>query len=325
VWLNAFGLLRPPSIPALQPYSQINSMNSINITNTITKPLLGAHFSIANGFHDAVYLAASYHCNALQLFTKNATIWKERTITPAEAARFKAAVAETGIRSISAHTSYLINLASPEPKKHAMSCRALQQELLRAAALGIPHCILHPGAHMDGGEKAGLLKISDSINQIFKETSGIDTSLLLETTAGQGSGLGHTFEQLAQIIDAVEEKERVGICLDTCHIFAAGYDIRTRETYEQTLNNFDAILGLDKLVAIHINDSKKDLGSRVDRHTHIGKGYIGVDAFKMILNDPRLAHVPKLLETAKKEGDIDCDQRNLTLLRSLVSSDKNKA
>ncbi len=293
----------------------------MNSTNSINKLLLGAHFSIAKGLHDAVYQAAAYGCNALQIFTKNATTWKERTITPDEAARFKAAVTETGIGSIAAHTSYLINLASPEPKKHDMSYSALQQELLRASMLDIPHCVLHPGAHMDSGEKAGLLKISASINQIFAETTGITTGLLLETTAGQGSGLGHTFEQLAAIIDAIEQKDQVGVCLDTCHIFAAGYDIRTREAYEKTMKDFDTILGLDKLKAIHINDSKKELGSRVDRHTHIGQGHIGVDAFKLILNDPRLTHKPKLLETAKKEGDIDWDQRNLSLLRSLVSSD----
>lgn len=292
--------------------------------NSKNKPLLGAHFSIAKGLHDAVYQAASYGCTALQLFTKNATTWKERTISPAEADRFKTAVAETGIQVIAAHSAYLINLASPEPKKHAMSTKALQQELLRTSVLDIPYCVLHPGAHMDSGEKAGLLKISDSINQIFAETTGITTRLLLETTAGQGSGLGHTFEQLAQIMDAVKQKKRVGICLDTCHVFAAGYDIRTRETYDQTLSHFDTILGLDKLFAIHINDSKKELGSRVDRHTHIGKGCIGTDAFKLILNDSRLAHIPKLLETAKKEGDIDWDQRNLTLLRSLVDSKNNQ-
>jgi deoxyribonuclease-4 len=285
--------------------------------------LLGAHFSIAKGYHDAVYQAASYRCNVLQLFTKNATTWKERTISPAETARFKAAVAETGIQSIAAHSSYLINLASPDPKKHAMSYKALQQELLRASVLEIPDCIFHPGAHMDSGEKVGLKKISTSINQIFTETSGITARLLLETTAGQGSGLGHTFEQLAQIIAAIEQKDRVGICLDTCHIFAAGYDIRTQETYAQTMNHFDTIIGLDKLLAIHINDSKKDLGSRVDRHTHIGKGHIGLDAFKFILTDPRLAQTPKLLETAKKEGDIDWDQRNFTLLRSLITSNKS--
>jgi len=291
-------------------------MNSINTMNT-TNLLLGAHFSIAKGLHDAVYQAKSYGCNALQMFTKNATTWKERTVTQAEQERFEQAKTDTGIQSIATHTSYLINLASPDPKKHAMSYDALKQEIIRSSALKIPFCVLHPGAHMDSGIDAGLLKISETINRLFSETEEATSRLLLETTAGQGSGLGHTFEQLAEIINRIERKERIGICLDTCHIFAAGYDIRTQETYQQTMNHFDATLGLNLLFVIHINDSKKDLGSRVDRHTHIGKGALGVDAFKHILNDEKLFHVPKLLETAKKEGDIDWDQRNLDLLRSI--------
>ncbi len=291
----------------------MSAINSINATNLI----LGAHFSIAKGFHDAVYQAKSYGCNALQMFTKNATTWKERTVTQAEQERFEQAKTDTGIQSIATHTSYLINLASPDPKKHAMSYGALKQEIIRSSALKIPFCVLHPGAHMDSGIDAGLLKISETINRLFSETEEATSRLLLETTAGQGSGLGHTFEQLAEIINRIERKERIGICLDTCHIFAAGYDIRTQETYQQTMNHFDATLGLNLLFVIHINDSKKDLGSRVDRHTHIGKGALGVDAFKHILNDEKLFHVPKLLETAKKEGDIDWDQRNFDLLRSI--------
>lgn len=289
-------------------------MNSMNPTNL----LLGAHFSIAKGLHDAVYQARSYGCNALQIFTKNATAWKERTITQDEQDRFEQARTETGIHAIASHTSYLINLASPDPKKHAMSCSALKQELMRSSALKIPFCVLHPGAHMDSGVSIGLTKIAESLNHIFSETDTATSRLLLETTAGQGSGLGHTFEQLAEIINRIDLKERVGICLDTCHIFAAGYDIRTRETYQATMNHVDAILGLDQLFAIHINDSKKDLGSRVDRHTHIGKGALGVNAFKYLLNDKRLLHVPKFLETAHTKGDIDWTQRNLDLLRSLA-------
>ena len=288
--------------------------------NTLTHNtdlILGAHFSIAKGLHDAVYQANSYGCNALQMFTKNATAWKERTVTHANQERFEQAKTDTGIQSIATHTSYLINLASPDSKKHAMSYRALKQEIIRSSALKIPFCVLHPGAHMGSGIDAGLLKISESINRLFSETEEATSRLLFETTAGQGSGLGHTFEQLAEIINRIEQKERIGVCLDTCHIFVAGYDIRTQETYQQTMNHFDATLGLNLLFVIHINDSKKDLGSLVDRHTHIGKGALGVDAFKHILNDEKLFHVPKLLETAKKEGDIDWDQRNLDLLRSI--------
>jgi len=294
----------------------------MNPTNTETNNnlLLGAHFSIAKGLHDALYQAKSYGCNALQMFTKNATAWKERTITREEQDRFEQARTETGIHAIASHTSYLINLASPDSKKHAMSCSALKQELTRSSALKIPFCVLHPGAHMDSGVSVGLTKIAESLNHIFTETDTATSRLLLETTAGQGSGLGHTFEQLAEIINRIDLKERVGVCLDTCHIFTAGYDIRTRETYQETMNHFDAILGLDQLFAIHINDSKKDLGSRVDRHTHIGKGTLGVSAFRHLLNDERLLHVPKFLETAHTEGDIDWTQRNLDLLRSLAPS-----
>lgn len=288
-------------------------MNSKNSKNLI----LGAHFSIAKGLHDAVYQARSYGFNALQMFTKNATSWKERTVTQAEQELFEQVKTDTGIQSIATHTSYLINLASPDPKKHAMSYSALKQEIIRSSALKIPFCVLHPGAHMDSGIDAGLLKISESINRLFSETEEATSRLLLETTAGQGSGLGHTFEQLAEIINRIERKECMGVCLDTCHIFAAGYDIRTQATYQQTMNHFDATLGLNLLLVIHINDSKKDLGSRVDRHTHIGKGALGVDAFKHILNDERLFHVPKLLETAHTEGNIDWTQRNLDLLRSI--------
>lgn len=296
-------------------------MNPKNPTNA-TNPILGAHFSIAKGLHDAVYQAKSYGCNALQMFTRNATVWKERTVTPAEQERFEKAKTDTRIHSIAAHTSYLINLASPDPKKHAMSQGALKQELIRCTALKIPFCVLHPGAHMDSGIDNGLLKISESLNRIFSKTGQSTTRLLLETTAGQGSGLGHTFEQLAEIMDRIEQKERIGVCLDTCHIFAAGYDIRTRETYQRTMNHFEAVLGLDRLFLIHVNDSKKDLGSRVDRHAHIGKGALGVDAFKHLLNDERLVHIPKLLETPKTEGGIDWDQRNLDLLRSMALSRK---
>ena len=279
--------------------------------------ILGAHFSIAKGLHDALYQAQTYGCNALQMFTGNATSWKERTLTRAERERFEQARTDTGIRSIASHTSYLINLASPDPEKHTRSCDALKQELIRSSVLNIPFCVLHPGASMDDGIGAGLSKVARSINLVFSQTDGALTRLLLETTAGQGSALGHTFEQLAKIIDGIDRKERIGVCLDTCHIFAAGYDIRTRDGYRQTMNRFDDILGLDRLVLIHVNDSIKGLGSRVDRHTHIGMGALGVDAFRHLLNDERLFHVPKLLETAGIEGDIDRHQQNLALLRSI--------
>jgi len=285
------------------------------------KPLeliIGAHFSIAKGLHKALYTAKSYGCNTLQMFTKNATAWKERTVTEKEIALFEQARRETGIDTIAAHTSYLINIASPNPKKHAMSARALKQELLRSSALKIPYCVLHPGAHMDDSMDAGIQKIADSLNDIFEQIPGDSTRLLLETTAGQGSSIGHTFEQLASIIEKIKCQDRIGVCLDTCHIFAAGYDIRNEAAYHQTIDAFASVLGLDTLYAIHFNDSKKELNSHVDRHEHIGQGFIGLPAFEYFLNDSRLFHIPKILETPKGDGLKDWDKRNLEVIRGLV-------
>jgi len=281
-------------------------------------PLLGAHFSIAKGLHHAFYEAEKYGCTALQIFTKNASSWKERTLTREEIIRFDQAREQTGITSIASHTSYLINLATPERKKHAMSCNALKQELIRSFMLDIPFVVLHPGAHLGEGEDKGIEKIALSINKIFAQTSDIQIRLLLETTAGQGSGLGHTFEQLASIMEKIENKNRIGICLDTSHVFAAGYDIRTPESYRKVIDAFDTIVGLENLYVIHLNDSKKELGSRVDRHEHIGNGYIGIKAFELLMTDMRFENVPKIIETPKQKDGTDTDKMNLNRLRSLV-------
>ncbi len=281
--------------------------------------LLGAHFSIAGGLHKAVLTASEYGCTALQLFTKNATTWKERTLSHEEIERFNGARELTAIQSICSHTSYLINLASPEPIKYERSVKVLEDELLRSSLLGIPYVIMHPGSHMGAGEEKGVHQIAQGINTIFDRSPSITSRLLLETTAGQGSSLGHTFEQLARISDSVEAKERVGFCFDTCHVFAAGYDLRAKQAYQKTMQSFERIIGLDRLCVVHLNDAKKGLGSRVDRHEHIGEGAIGIDAFRLIMNDPRLKTVPKILETPKKKSPIDYDHINLNLLRSLVS------
>ncbi len=280
--------------------------------------LLGAHFSIAKGLDKALLEAASYGCNTLQIFTKNANAWKERIVTQKEIDNFEQAKLETGITEIASHTSYLINPATPEKKKHKMSINSLLQELVRSSNLDIPYVVLHPGSHMGAGDKEGITRIAESINEIFAKTSGISTRLLFETTAGQGSSVGHTFEQLASIISKVEKKINPGICLDTCHIFAAGYDMRTMEYYRKTMDDFDSIIGLDRLCLIHLNDSKKELGSRVDRHEQIGRGYIGLDAFKYIMNDDRLFDIPKIIETPKGTTDKDWDEINLKMLREMV-------
>ncbi len=280
-------------------------------------PLLGAHFSIAKGLHRAVEEAVSYECNTLQMFTKNATTWKEKVLSEEAVDRFHRATAEAGISLIASHTSYLINLAAVEKKKHTQSIEALHHEMTRCSRLSIPYVVIHPGAHMGRGDADGIDKIADSINRVFERLPD-PPRLLLETTAGQGTGLGHTFEQLAQIMDRIDRKDRIGVCLDTCHIFAAGYDIRTRASYRKTISTFDAVIGLDRLYLIHLNDSKRDLGSRVDRHTHIGKGAIGEDGFGFIMRDSRLHRIPKIIETEKEADGKDWDRINLACLRRLA-------
>ena len=280
--------------------------------------LLGAHFSIAGGLHKAVLTASEYGCTALQIFTKNASTWKERRLSSHEIKRFNLARKESGIESICSHTSYLINLASPERGKYQMSIKALEHELVRSSRLSIPYVIMHPGSHMGTGEERGLGRIAQGINRVLERTPAIACRLLLETTAGQGSNLGYTFEQLAHISNMVEASERIGFCFDTCHVFAAGYDLRTKTAYRETMQAFDRVIGLDRLRVIHLNDAKKGLGSRIDRHEHIGNGAIGIDAFSFIMNDPQLKDRPKILETPKKKGNVDYDRTNLSRLRSLV-------
>ena len=281
--------------------------------------LLGAHFSIAGGLHKAILTASKYGCNALQIFTKNSNQWRERILTDEEIGRFNEVRELTGIENVCSHTSYLINLGSPERDQFNRSVRALKQELVRSSQLSIPYVIMHPGSHMGKGEEKGLRQVALGINKTFDAARKSTCRLLLETTAGQGSNLGYTFEHLAQISEWVEAKGRIGFCLDTCHVFAAGYDLRTKKAYQKTMRAFDRTLGLDRLCAIHLNDARKGLGSRRDRHAHIGKGAIGIDAFRWIMNDRRLRNVPKILETPKGKKRVDYDRMNLNLLRSLVS------
>ena len=283
-----------------------------------TSLLLGAHFSIAKGLHNALFKAQAYNCNALQIFTKNAHTWKERTLSPDEIDLFDQTRERTGIKAIASHTSYLINLATYERKNHDLSCNALKHELFRSSMLGIPFVVLHPGAHKGRGESAGIRQIAGSINNIFKQTKELQTRLLLETTAGQGSGIGHSFEQFKSIFNRINNKHRFGFCLDTSHIFAAGYDIRTSALYRKTINAFDDIIGLEHLHLIHLNDSKKKLGSKVDRHEHIGEGHIGINAFKLFMNDNRFQKIPKIIETPKGKEGKDYDGINLDRLRKLV-------
>lgn len=282
---------------------------------------LGAHLSIAKGLHNALYRAKDLHCNSLQIFTKNANTWKEKDVSCKEIELFKEAKEKTCIKNIVSHTSYLINLASPESKKLKMSCDALKNELVRSSILGIPYVVLHPGSHMGKGEEKGIAQIIENINDIFEQIPEVAVQLLFETTAGQGTNLGHTFEQIAVIMKNIRQNKRTGVCLDTSHVFAAGYDIRTLDSYMKTMDDFDSIIGLQHLKIIHLNDSKKGFGSKVDRHEHIGMGLIGIEAFKLIMNDDRLKNIPKIIETPKGNGEKDWDKINLNQLKNLIKKD----
>ncbi len=279
--------------------------------------LLGAHFSIAGGLHRALYEAAAYGCNTLQIFTKNANTWRERVLSKKEIKKFQDAKQETGIRTIAAHTAYLINLAGGERKKLIRSCAALKHEMIRCNQLEIPYLVLHPGSHAGDGEETGIGRIADNLNTVFASTKDLGVRVLLETTAGQGSSIGYRFEHLAAIMEKVSNPSRIGVCLDTCHIFAAGYDISTGDGYRQTINEFDKTIGIDRLYVIHLNDSKREAGSRVDRHEHIGDGFIGLEGFRYIINDHRFRHIPKIIETPKTRYTKDGDAINLRRLRRL--------
>ena len=274
--------------------------------------------SIGGGAHMAIERACSINCTAMQMFVKNNMQWFARPLACEEIRAFLEHQQRGELLSIFAHANYLINLAATNPQFHANSIRALSEELTRADQLGLPFLVLHPGAHLGAGEEAGLEKITASVNRMFRKTSNIRTRIALETTAGQGSSLGYAFEQIAYIIDNVREPERICVCLDTAHVFAAGYDIGSELATRRMFREFDRVIGLDRLAAIHLNDSKTVRGSRVDRHEHIGKGKIGLDPFRLIMRDRRFRKIPKVLETPKGK-DLREDVENLKTLRGLVS------
>lgn len=286
----------------------------------MTAPLLGAHFSISGGLHKAVERAAAYDCTALQLFTANARSWKETSLSDDDIAQFRRALESLSIRVAVSHAGYLINPASPSEETREKSLTALEHEMIRSARLGLPFVVLHPGNYVNGSPEIGMKRIVDGCCRILDRTPADSPRLLLETTAGQGTGIGHTFEELAELLAGIDAPERTGVCLDTCHIFAAGYDIRTPEAYGKTMAAFDAAIGLGRLHVVHLNDTQKALGSRVDRHEHIGRGEIGVAGFKAIMTDPRLDDIPKIIETPKDTPDgEDWDDINLRRLRELAA------
>jgi deoxyribonuclease-4 len=284
----------------------------------MSKLLLGAHMSIGGGVHRAIERARSIDCTAAQMFVKNNMQWFARPLTREEIRAFRNHVQRGELWSIFAHANYLINLAATNPQFHANSLRALAEELTRADQLELPFLVLHPGAHLGAGEDAGLEKIAKSIDRVLAKIPKAKTKIALETTAGQGSCLGDKFEHLAWIIHHVREPERLCVCLDTAHVFAAGYDIGSESGAKKTFREFDHVIGLDRLAAIHVNDSKTPRGSRVDRHQHIGKGKIGLAAFRFIMRDRRFRKIPKVLETPKGK-DLGEDTENLKTLRALIT------
>lgn len=282
--------------------------------------LLGAHLSIAGGYFKAPEAAAKLEMGTVQLFTKNNTQWKSKTITDEDVELFRGSLAAGGIDQPLSHSSYLLNVASPDPFLRERSRDALVVELQRAEQLGIRWVVLHPGAHIDQGEAAGLKVVVRTIREVLDLTGDLQAGVLFENTAGQGSTLGHRFDHLGELLSELDRHPRLGVCIDTCHAFAAGYPLAGADEYKETMAALAKIVGLENVHAFHLNDSKKDLGSRVDRHEHIGRGKVGLDAFRHLLNDRRFRSVPMYLETPKgTENGEELDAINLRTLRSLVT------
>lgn len=280
-------------------------------------PLLGAHMSIAGGVDKALLLGKTVDCDAIQIFTKSSRQWAAKPYTKEEIELFDLNRKATAITTVIAHDSYLLNLGSPDDALRKRSLGGFIDELERCEILGVSNLVAHPGAHVGAGENEGIKTIARSLDEAHKACPGYHVKVTLEITAGQGSNLGYRFEQIAKMIDATKENDRLKVCFDTEHAFAAGYDIRTQEGYERTFTEFDEEIGIERLAAFHLNDSKKEFNSRVDRHEHIGKGHIGVEAFRFLVNDQRFWGLPMCLETPKGP-DLKEDRENLTLLRSLI-------
>lgn len=283
--------------------------------------LLGAHMSIAGGFDKAIERGESINCTAIQIFSKSNRSWHANPITHEDALAFQNALKNSSIQDVVVHASYLINIASCVTSLNHQSRDALKKELLRCNELGIPYLVLHPGSAVGCSAQDGIAQVAEALDAVLSEVPG-ETAILLENMAGQGSSIGSTFEQLAAIYEKITHKKRVGIAFDTCHAFAAGYDFTTEAKYEKMWHHFDQTLGLSLLKAIHINDSKKECGSKVDRHEDIGKGKLGQEPFKLLFNDPRFFDIPKILETPRAE--LSDYARNMEVLRSLISPGTKK-
>jgi deoxyribonuclease-4 len=287
------------------------------------RPLIGAHVSIAGGVSQAPARGRQIGCECIQMFTKSSRQWAAKPYSGEESEAFKSAQAECGIRMVVAHDSYLLNLGAPDDKLRQRSVAGLVDELERCEALGVPFLIAHPGSHVGSGEAAGIATIAHSIDEAQHSCAGFKTRLTLEITAGQGSNLGCSFAQMGRIFDAVKENERLRLCFDTEHAFAAGYDLRSSEGYQRAFAELDQHVGIKRLVAFHLNDSLKPFNSRVDRHQHIGKGHLGVEPFARLLHDPRFFDIPMCLET-EPGPDMKDIAEDLATLRGLRESQHDK-
>lgn len=276
--------------------------------------ILGAHVSIAGGISKSVERAFEIGCETFQIFTKNQMQWKIPVLKDSEIKKFKENVAKLGVSPATVHSSYLVNIASPDKKTRLRSLNDLIADINRADKLGIPYLVFHPGAHKGKGVRYALDTIAEGLNEVLFKTDNTKVTVLMETTAGEGTNVGYKFEHLSYIMNRVEIRNRIGVCIDTCHIFAAGYDIRSKHTYRKTMNFLDTVIGLENIKAFHLNDSKRELGSRMDRHEEIGKGKIGIKAFELLVNDHNFENVPGILETP---GGIDGYKRNISILKSL--------
>lgn len=279
---------------------------------------LGAHIGIAEGLPEAVAQGLAIGCEAIQIFSKSPQMWKGPAIPPTAADAFRQAVKDSGLRATAVHHSYLPNLANPDPAKLQASRLAFIDELQRAELLGVDALIIHPGAHMSSGVQAGVPRIAESLNEAFRQTPGVKVRTLLENAAGQGTTLCSTFEQLRDVLAGVQERERVGVALDTCHLFAAGIDFRSEEAYQRLIGTIEATVGLGEIRAFHLNDAKAELGSHLDRHENIGRGQIGLEGFRPLVTDPRWATVPGYLETPMDDRGYRCYAEDLARLRGLL-------
>jgi deoxyribonuclease-4 len=279
--------------------------------------IFGAHESIAGGVYNAITRGQEATCDAIQIFNKSNSQWRAKKLVADEIDQYFAAIEETGVTVACSHSSYLINIGSPDDALQTKSRNSLQEETERCNRLKVPNLVFHPGSHVGSGEEPGMDRIAENMNKVLAEIPENTVTLCLETTAGQGSNLGYTFEQIAYMLDRIDDKDHVGVCLDTCHIFAAGYAITDPKDYKKTIKAFDDSIGMYNLKIVHTNDSKMEFGSKKDRHEHIGEGLIGIQAFENFLNDKRFKDIPFILETPKGD-DLTDDVKNLAKLRSLV-------